>query len=70
MDALNFLRELLCSILSSWLFLMLVALTLKVRWPEAVLKGGLALASKAIVYSTALLKPLTRMDKPRTVGHL
>ena len=41
MDALNFLRELLCFILLSRLFKMLVAPKGKVRWSEAVLKRGI-----------------------------
>ena len=41
MDALNFLRELLCFILLSRLFQMLVAPKVKVRWPKAVLKRGI-----------------------------
>ena len=41
MNALNFLRELLCFILLSTLFQMLVALKLKVRWPEEVLQRGI-----------------------------
>ena len=58
MDALNFLRELLCFISLSTLFQMLVALKVKVRWPEAVLQRPghlkrIALASKAIVNTFA-----------------
>ena len=57
MDALNFLRELLCSILLSTLFHMLVALKVKGRWPEVVLQRGylkrIARASKAIVNTFA-----------------
>ena len=50
MDALNFLRELLCFILRLYCYLdrskCLVALMGKVRWPEAVFKRGILSESR------------------------
>ena len=48
MDALNFVRELLFFkfILLSRLLQMIVALKVKVRWPEAVLKMGILSESR------------------------
>ena len=63
MDALNFLRQMLCFILLSRLFQMVVPRKVKVRWPKAVssfFKKGclkrIAVASKPIVYIRAFAK--------------